>query len=314
MPVIVYEDYRKLRFFCVLDDDGRVYDKPDHWMDNLPRKQLGNFDSGNRLFYGKDHDDEAGCVDWDGYVYNHPDDKYRANRVGYVFRNEVYDEGPCGTSYPPGSPLVYMEGDGDMLQAGAAYLLLVAGRGARRSSGSSGSSSSGGGYYGGGSSGGGRKGGGGGSGKGGLLFLAICVIIACIAFSSMRQETKERQEKAREDYQAAVAEKREEERIANTEGWMLLDDTHGRFRTSFMNEGAHDTFTFTYSVYRDCKVSFKIDPDSSDLKTTARIYYNGGDYNIYYDIRAKAGDQIVVVVEQVSGTGYYNLHAYEDVD
>ena len=81
-----------------------------------------------------------------------------------------------------------------------------------------------------------------------------------------------------------------------------------------MNEGAHDTFTFTYSVYRDCTVSFKIDPDNSNLKTSARIYYNGGDYNIYYDVRAKSGDEIVVVVEQVSGTGYYNLHAYEDVD
>ena len=312
MPVYVYDQAYTSKCACVLDDDGRVYDKPDSPYDNTGRHLLGRFDAGNRCFYDENKWEEAGHVGWDGWVYNHPDYQDNAYRVGYISGSEIYNEGPvCG--YPSGK-IAYMEGDGDMLQAGAAYLLLVAGRGARRSSGSSGSSSSGGGYYGGGSSGGGRKGGGGGSGKGGLLFLAICVIIACIAFSSMRQETKERQEKAREDYQAAVAEKREEERIANTEGWMLLDDTHGRFRTSFMNEGAHDTFTFTYSVYRDCKVSFKIDPDSSDLKTTARIYYNGGDYNIYYDIRAKAGDQIVVVVEQVSGTGYYNLHAYEDVD
>ena len=299
MPVLVYDQSYTSYCACALDDDGRVYDKADSQYDNTGRHLLGRFDSENICFYDENKWEKAGHVDRDGWVYNHPDDKYPAYRVGYISGSEIYNEGPvCGSS---SGKIAYMEGDGDMLQAGAAYLLLVAGRGAPRDSSSHGESS-----------GGSRKGGG--SGKGGLLFLAICVILACLLFGNMRRETNERREEARKDYQAAVEKKREEERIANTEGWMLLDDTHGRFRTSFMNEGAHDTFTFTYSVYRDCTVSFKIDPDNSDLKTSARIYYNGGDYNIYYDVRAKAGDEIVVVVEQVSGTGYYNLHAYEDVD
>ena len=316
MPVIVYEDYRKLRFFCVLDDDGRVYDKPDHWMDNLPRKQLGNFDSGNRLFYGKDHDDEAGCVDWDGYVYNHPDDKYRANRVGYVFRNEVYDEGPCGTSYPPGSPLVYMEGDGDMHRAGAAYLLLIAGRGAPVSRGSYSSSTDDDHphpvYY-------GSSSGGGSSTKGCgttlLIFFIVCALIVYAVFGPKWRERKEAREEAdqlrHEAVVDAINKKHEAEQIAKTEGWVQLDENHGRYRTSF-TEGGDPNFTFIYNVSQNCSLSFSVEHDSkSNLKTSSYILYRGYQYDISTELNVTAGDQVSVIVDQISGAGYFNIHTYK---
>jgi uncharacterized membrane protein YgcG len=160
MPVYVYDDYTKSKCICVLDDDGRVYDKPDSPYNSTPRQVLGNVDYNYRVFYGKDRYDEAGAADHAGYVYNDMDNMYSANRVGFVEDNKVYEDGPSVSGYSPmSSPIAYMEGDGDMKSAGAAALLLVLGKGGRPSSRShssgssssssySGSSSSGSGYSG----------------------------------------------------------------------------------------------------------------------------------------------------------------------
>lgn len=315
MPVIVYEDYRKLHIICVLNDDGSVYDKPDGWMDNLPRKQLGNFDYGNRLFYGRDQRDEAGCVDWDGYVYNHPDDKYVSNRVGYVFRNEVYDEGPGATGYPPGRPLAYMEGDGDMNRAGAAYLLLIAGRGAPVSRGSYSSSTDDDSphpvYYSSSSGGSSTKG----CGTTLLIFLIVCALIVYAVFGSKWRAKKEAYEEADQLRHEAVVDatnkKHEAEQIAKTEGWVQLDSNHGRFRTSF-TEGGDPNFTFIYNASQDCSLSFAVEHDSkSNLKTSSYILYRGYQYDISTELNVTAGDQVSVVVDQISGAGYFNIHVYK---
>lgn len=143
MPVYVYDDYTKSRCICVLDDDGRVYDKPDSPYNSTPRQVLGNVDYNYRVFYGKDRYDEAGAADHAGYVYNDMDNMYSANRVGYIEDNKVYEDGPSVSGYSPmSSPIAYMEGDGDMKSAGAAALLLVLGKGGRPSSRSYSSSSS----------------------------------------------------------------------------------------------------------------------------------------------------------------------------
>lgn len=314
MPVVVYSDREKLHFVCAVDDDGRVYDKPDRWLDNLPRRQLGNFDSGNRLFYGRDRYDEAGCVDYDGYVYNHPDDKYRANRVGYVFRNEVYDEGPGATGYPPGRPLAFLEGDGDFHRAGAAYLLLIAGRGAPVSRGSYSSSTDDDPphpvYYGSSSGSSSTKG----CGTTVLIFFIVCALIIYAVFGPKWRERREAREEAdqlrHEAVMDALDKHREEERIAKTEGWVRLDDTHGRYRTNFTGISG-GSFTFTYKVGRECSVTFDVIPDKRDMHLSAYILYKGYQYDISTELNVTAGDEVIVIVNQVAGDGYYNIHAYE---
>ena len=214
MPVYVYDQAYTSKCACVLDDDGRVYDKPDSPYDNTGRQLLGRFDAGSRCFYDENKWDEAGHVGLDGWVYNHPDYQDKAYRVGYISGNEIYNEGPvCGC---PSGKIAYMEGDGDMLQAGAAYLLLVAGRGARRDGGSSGSSSSGSGS---------RSSGYGGTGNTSaapaLIILAVIALILFLAFGDEWREKKaahEAWDDARhEAVMDALEDRREQEKIANTE-------------------------------------------------------------------------------------------------
>ena len=146
MPVYVYGDYTKSRCLCVVDDDGKVYLKPDSLYNSTSREQIGNVDYLNRVYYGQDRYDEAGAYDDEGYVYRDIHNLYSAYRVGYVEGDRVYDEGPSVSGYSPmSSPIAYMEGDGDMKRAGAAALLLYFGRGKPQERRSSSYSSSGGG-------------------------------------------------------------------------------------------------------------------------------------------------------------------------
>lgn len=133
MAVYVYDDYTKTRCLCVLEDDGRVYDRPDSAYDSCPRQVLGNIDYNRRVFYGKDRYDKAGAADYAGYVYNNMDNMCSAYKVGYVYEDKVYEDGPTISGYSPFSrPVAYMEGSGDMVAAGAAALLLVLGGGEKQ--------------------------------------------------------------------------------------------------------------------------------------------------------------------------------------
>ncbi len=146
MPVCVFDDIYKTRCLCVVDDDGKVYLKPDSPYNSTSREQIGNIDCLNRVYYGRDRYDEAGAYDDDGYVYRDIFELYPANRVGYVEGDRVYEEGPSVSGYSPmSSPIAYMEGDGDMKRAGAAALLLYYGKGKPRERRSSSYSSGGGG-------------------------------------------------------------------------------------------------------------------------------------------------------------------------
>lgn len=305
MPVYVYEDSSKLNCLCVLEDDGKVYDRPDSSYDSWNRTLLGHVEYEHKVYRGKDNYDGLGTADWQGYIYNDIKDTCSANRVGYVYKNEVYTEGPVVSGSPPLSRrLAYMEGDGDFVSAGAAVVLLVFSNGGNGSDSSSGS----GGYYGGGYSATSCS-------EAFLPIIAVIVAIVGIVYSLMWIDGCS--EKLEDDFEKENGSRVEEKQPASSvssdpEGWMLLDDHSGRYRASFMNENANDTFTFTYTAGGDSTVSFEVDPDYRELKLSSYIIYNGQEYNIRTKLDVRAGDQVVVIVEQRAGTGYFNIYAYEN--
>lgn len=140
MAIYVYS-CKNNKCICVLEDNRRLYDKPDSSDNTTPRKLLGKLDYNYRVFY-EDSYDEAGAADTSGYVYNDMDDMSFAHRVGYVDGNKIYEYVPSEIdSSPVPSLIAYMEGDGDMKEAGAAALLLAFPKGGRRRSSSSSHSS-----------------------------------------------------------------------------------------------------------------------------------------------------------------------------
>lgn len=313
MPVYVYSDRARLKCIGMLDDDGRYYDRKLSVLDSNPTMNyyLGSVDSQGRVYSDPQMRSQIGSVDSYGKIYRGWDILFSTPSSapeGCVQGEEIY-KGPNTWS----APFAYMDGYGNMNGAAAAAILLGAGSGNSE----------------------GREeyepwtpeeekhygpvvtGGTPTSAVPALIFIGVIILILFFACGDEWREKSERHEAWKEEQREAAEEARlkniEEREKATQEGWFLVDETHGYYRTKFLNEGANDTFTFTYFVGNDSKVSFEIERQSGDLKTSAYIVYNGNEYNIYYDVPAKAGDQIVVIVEQKSGTGYYDIKTHERI-
>ena len=325
MPVYIYSDRARLNCIGMLDDDGRYYDRKLSILDSSPTMNyyLGSVDSQGRVYSDPQMRSQVGSVDSYGKIYRGWDILFSTPSCapeGCVEGSEIY-KGPNTWS----APFAYMDGYGNMNGAAAAAILLGTGSGSSSSyedepyvpdEETSYSSSYSGSY---------SSGGGGGGAvdpefkglKGCLIALVVIGLILYLAFGDEWREKEEKHEAWKQEQSEAAREARlkykEEQKNATVEGWFSVDDTHGYYRTKFLNEGANDTFTFTYYVGNDSKVSFEIERQSGDLKTSAYIIYGGNEYNIYYDVPAKAGDQIVVVVEQRSGTGYYDIETHEKI-
>ena len=315
MPVYIYSDRARLNCIGMLDDDGRYYDRRLSILDSTPTMEyyLGSVDSQGRVYSDPQMRSQIGSVDSYGKIYRGWDILFSTpsgNPEGCVQGDEIYS-GPNTWS----TPIAYMDGYGNMNGAAAAAILLGTGGGASKSRDE---------YepwtpeeekhY-------GPVGGGGGTPTSpfpALIFIGVIILIFFFACGDEWREKSDRYEANKEAQHEAVMDwhekKHQEEANAAVEGWFSVDNTHGYYRTKFMNEGANDTFTFTYTVGNASEVSFEIKRQSGDVKPSAYIIYNGKEYNIYYDVPAKAGDQIVVIVEQKSGTGYYQIHACEDLN
>ena len=319
MPVYIYSDRARLNCIGMLDDDGRYYDRKLSILDSSPTMNyyLGSVDSQGRVYSDPQMRSQIGSVDSYGKIYRGWDILFQTPSTapeGCVQGDEIY-RGPNTWS----APFAYMDGYGNMNGAAAAAILLGTGSGSSSryedepyvpEEETSYSSSYSGGY--------------GGSGTdykgmtlGCLIVIGILVLVFFFACGDEWREKEEKHEAWKQEQLEAAKEARlkykEEQKNATVEGWFSVDDTHGYYRTKFLNEGANDTFTFTYYVGNDSKVSFEIERQCGDLKTSAYIIYNGNEYNIYYDVPAKAGDQIVVIVEQRSGTGYYDIKTHEKI-
>ena len=315
MPVYIYSDRARLNCIGMLDDDGRYYDRRLSILDSTPTMSyyLGSVDSQGRVYSDPQMRSQVGSVDSYGKIYRGWDILFSTPSgapEGCVQGDEIY-QGPNTWS----APIAYMDGYGNMNGAAAAAILLGTGGGVSNNRDENepwtpeeev--------HYGPVGTGGGTPT----SALPGLIFIGVIILILFFACGDEWREKSERHEAWEQSQQEAVREARkeykEEQKNATVEGWFLVDNTHGYYRTKFMNEGANDTFTFTYTVGNDSEVSFEIKRQSGDLKTSAYIIYNGNEYNIYYDVPAKAGEQIVVIVEQKSGTGYYQIHTYEELN
>ncbi|MBR6633100.1 MAG: hypothetical protein IKL05_02220 [Clostridia bacterium] len=318
MPVYVYSDSWKTDCIGVLEDDGHFYDRKFNYLDSSPRMShfLGSVSSSGCVYSDPQRIHQIGVIDDYGKIYrgwniltNIPAE---TAPLGCMEGDKVYRGNSTWGEYPA----AYLDGDGDYRAAAAAAILFVL---CKDSSGDDGevwtpSDDSYTPRY---------SGGGGGGGtadpgfvKGCLITIAICVLIFFFACGDEWREKdeayKEWDEARHEAVMDALEEKREKEKIANTLGWVMLGDNYGRYRASFLNENANDTFTFTYTVGGNSTVSFEVTPDYRDLKLSSYILYNGQEYNIRSTFDLTPGDQIVVIVEQKGGTGYFNIYAYEN--